>query len=96
MDKSVVGKKKVNSKMKHPYITRVKGICGGRPIIDGTRTPVRSIVGYYKMGMSVEEILEDLPHLTPAKVFDALSYYYDHQDEIERDIEENMKAARET
>ncbi|MGQ9631398.1 MAG: DUF433 domain-containing protein [bacterium] len=82
--------------MKHPYVVKVEGICGGRPIIDGTRTPVRSIVGYYKMGMSVEEILEDLPHLTPTQVFDALSYYYDHQEEIEKDIEENMRAARET
>ena len=71
----------------HPYIVRVEGICGGRPIIIGTRTPVRSIVGYHKMGMSVEDILEGLPHLKPAHVYDALSYYYDHQEEIEQDIE---------
>ncbi|MFZ1238841.1 MAG: DUF433 domain-containing protein, partial [Anaerolineae bacterium] len=24
------------------------GICGGRPIIQGTRTPIKAIVGYYK------------------------------------------------
>jgi len=71
----------------HPYIVRVEGICGGRPIIIGTRTPVRSIVGYHKMGMSVEDILEGLPHLKPAHVYDALSYYYDYQEEIEQDIE---------
>jgi uncharacterized protein (DUF433 family) len=70
----------------HPYIVRVEGICGGRPIIVGTRTPVRSIVGYHKMGMSVEDILEGLPHLKPFHVYDALSYYYDHQEEIEQDI----------
>jgi uncharacterized protein (DUF433 family) len=69
------------------YITRVPGICGGRPIIKGTRTPVRSLVGYYKMGLSVEEILEGLPHLTPAQVYEALSYYHDHLSEIEEDIE---------
>jgi uncharacterized protein (DUF433 family) len=71
----------------HPFIVRAKGICGGRPIIVGTRTPVRSIVGYHKMGMSVEDILEGLPHLKPVHVYDALSYYYDHQEEIEQDIE---------
>lgn len=70
----------------HPFIVWVEGICGGRPIIVGTRTPVRSIVGYHKMGMSVEDILEGLPHLKPVHVYDALSYYYDHQDEIEQDI----------
>jgi uncharacterized protein (DUF433 family) len=70
-----------------PYITRRPAVCGGQPIIAGTRTPVKSIVGYYKIGMSVEEILEGLPHLSPAQVFAALSYYHDHQAEIEQDIE---------
>ena len=69
------------------YITHDPAVCGGRPIIRGTRTPVKSIVGYYKLGMSVEEILEGLPHLTPAQVYEALSYYHDHLAEIEQDIE---------
>ena len=72
------------------HITRVPGVCGGRPIIKGTRTAVKSVVGYYKMGLSVEEILKGLPHLTPAQVYEALSYYHDHQAEIERDIEETQ------
>lgn len=71
------------------YITRVPGICGGRPIVKGTRTTVKAIVGYYKMGLTVEEILEGLPHLTPAQVYEALSYYHDHQSEIEQDIEQS-------
>ena len=71
------------------YITRVPEVCGGRPIIAGTRTPVKSIVGYYKMGLSMEEVLEGLPHLTPAQIYEALSYYHDHQSEIEQDIEES-------
>ena len=70
------------------YITRVAGVCGGQPIVKGTRTPVKAIVGYHKLGLSVEEILEGLPHLTPAQVYEALSYYYDHQAEVEHDIEE--------
>ena len=72
------------------YITRVPGVCGGRPIIKGTRTPVKAIIGYYKFGLSVEEILEGLPHLTPAQVYEALSYYHDHQAEIEQDIQEGQ------
>ena len=43
------------------------------------------------MGMTVEEILEGLPHLKPAEVYDALAYYFDHQEEIERDIEEDSE-----
>ena len=71
------------------YITRVPEICGGRPIIKGTRIPVKALAGYYKMGLSVEEILEGLPQLTPAQVYEALSYYHDHLSEIEQDIEES-------
>src|SRR3989304_8051930 len=70
------------------YITQVSGVCGGRPIIKGTRTPVKAIVGYYKLGLSVEEILEGLPHLSAAQIYDAISYYLDHQEEIERDFKE--------
>lgn len=70
------------------YITRVPEICGGRPIIKGTRIPIKAIIGYYKMGLSVEEILEGLPQLTPSQVYEALSYYHDHVTEIEQDIEE--------
>ena len=69
------------------YITRVPDICGGRPIIKGTRIPVKTIVGYYKMGLDAEEILDGLPQLTPAQVYEALSYYHDFSLEIEQDIE---------
>ena len=71
------------------YITTVAGVCGSQPIIKGTRTPVKAVVGYYRMGLSVEEILEGLPHLTPAQIYEALSYYHDHQEAIERDIEQS-------
>ena len=73
-----------------PYITCVPDVCGGRPVVTGTRTSVRTIVGYYKMGLSLDEIIEGLPHLNPAQIFAALSYYYDHKAEIEKDIEDNQ------
>ncbi|MBI4455129.1 MAG: DUF433 domain-containing protein [Acidobacteria bacterium] len=79
----------MRTKTAYRYISRSNAVCGGQPIITGTRTPVKSIVGYYKLGLSVEEILEGLPHLTPAQVHEALSYYHDHQEEIERDIASN-------
>ncbi len=69
------------------YIEQTPNIHGGRPVIKGTQTPVKSIVGYYKLGLSVEGILEGLPYLTPAQIFEALSHYHDHQAKIEQDIE---------
>lgn len=49
-------------------------ILGGEPIIGGTRTPVRAVVELWRMAISPEQIPDHLPHLTPAQVFDALSY----------------------
>ncbi|HET6203756.1 MAG TPA: DUF433 domain-containing protein [Planctomycetota bacterium] len=57
-------------------------------LIRGTRVHVRAVVEYWKQGLSIEEILEALPHLRPAQVLDALSYYHDHRAAIEREIRE--------
>ncbi|PYV17178.1 MAG: DUF433 domain-containing protein [Acidobacteria bacterium] len=73
----------------HPYIVSDDQILGGEPIIRGTRTPVRAIVETWRMGVAAEEIPNGLPHLTLAQVFDALSYYSDHQEEINAAIERN-------
>jgi uncharacterized protein (DUF433 family) len=73
----------------HPYIVRVAGVCDGRPLIKGTRISVRHIAQSYKAGDTVEEILQAHPHLKAAAVHDAISYYLDHQPEIEQEIREN-------
>lgn len=75
---------------RHRYIVRKKDILSGEPIIEGTRTPVRAIVELWQQGVLPEEIPGQLPHLTLAQVFDALSYYSDHQDEIDEYIERNQ------
>jgi uncharacterized protein (DUF433 family) len=72
----------------HPHIVRRPDISGGEPIIRGTRISVRHIVERVRAGQSVDEILAALPRLTIAQVYDALSYYHDHQAEIDRLIED--------
>lgn len=74
---------------KHRYIVRNDEILSGEPIIEGTRTSVRAIVQLWRQGVFPEEIPRHLPHLTLAQVFDALSYYSDHQEEIKFHIERN-------
>lgn len=73
----------------HAYIVTDDQILSGEPIIRGTRTPVRAIVELWRLGVAPEEVPRRLPHLTLAQVFDALSYYSDHQGEINRHIERN-------
>ena len=73
----------------HAYIVRDDQILSGEPIIKGTRTPVRAVVETWRLGISPEEVVAHLPHLTLAQVFDALSYFADHQEEILGFIERN-------
>ena len=72
------------------YVTRNPEILSGEPIITGTRTSVRAIVGLWRLGVMPEEIISHLPHLTLAQVFDALSFYLDYQSEINEYIERNQ------
>ena len=72
------------------YVTRNSEILSREPIITGTRTSVRAIVCLWQQGIAPEEILSHLPHLTLAQVFDALSFYLDHQAEINEYIERNQ------
>lgn len=73
----------------HHYIVKDEAVLSGEPIVRGTRTPVRALVELWRLGIAPEEIPAQLPHLTLAQVFDALSYYEDHQAEIHAYIERN-------
>jgi uncharacterized protein (DUF433 family) len=81
-------------KVTHPHITSNPKICGGSAIIAGTRFPVRSVVIYIlRHGLTPEELVAQFPYLTLAQVHDALTYYYDNREEIEKDIAENTEEA---
>ncbi len=69
-------------------IVRTPGICGGRPHIAGTSVSVMRIAGWYKLGLTPEEIVAEIPHLTLAQVYAALAYYHANREEIDRDLAE--------
>jgi uncharacterized protein (DUF433 family) len=73
----------------HPHVIRRPGTCGGAPLIRGTRITVRHLALLHQEGASVEDMLKAFPHLEPSWVHDALSYYLDHREEIQREIEAN-------
>jgi uncharacterized protein (DUF433 family) len=77
---------------KHAYIEIVDKIAGPQAMIRGTRVPVSIIIGYLHTEETPESLVKNiLPHLTLAQVYDALSYYHDHQDEIEQELQENKE-----
>jgi uncharacterized protein (DUF433 family) len=50
------------------YIVRDPKICGGEPVIKGTRVTVRTILASLAEGARIEKILEDFPTLTEEAV----------------------------
>ena len=74
---------------KNRYIVRDDNILSGEPIIKGTRTPVRAIAETWRQDVPPEQIPTLMPHLTLAQLFDALSYYSEHQEEINTYIGRN-------
>lgn len=69
------------------HVERRPGVCGGVPVIRGTRFPVRSVAVYVlRQGMTAEEMVRDWPHLTLAQIHGALAYYYENQAEIDADL----------
>jgi uncharacterized protein (DUF433 family) len=45
------------------YIDRDPGVCGGEPVVKGTRVTVRTVLASLAEGMSIAEILADFPTL---------------------------------
>ena len=83
----------VRHDLTHPYVESVPEVLGRETVVKGTRTPVRAIVERWKFGESVDEIARSLPHLRLAQIFDALGYYDDHREEVEKYIELNRVPA---
>ncbi len=73
----------------HPHIVRREGFRGGKPIVRGASIAVWLIVSMWKAGDSLEEIHAAYSHVKLAAFYDAISYYFDHQAEIDQQIEDN-------
>jgi uncharacterized protein (DUF433 family) len=74
-------------------IERDEAVRGGRPKIAGTGMTVSRVAGWYKVGMTPEEIALEYPHLTLAQVHAASTYYHANRDEIEEDLLRDQVAA---
>jgi len=58
----------------YSHITKIPGVCGGRPAIDHTRVRVLNIVYLLKEGYRPERMLEQYSDLNLAQVHAALAY----------------------
>ena len=82
-----------SAEVKHPHVERVRGRCGGEPILRGTRFPVRSIVEYvYRQGLLPEQMVREWKELSLAAIHDALSYYHDNRSLMDKFIRLNQQS----
>jgi uncharacterized protein (DUF433 family) len=65
------------------FIARTPGIKRGTPHIAGTGVTVRTLARWYKLGLSPEEIVSEIPHVSLAQVYAALAYYHANRADME-------------
>jgi len=58
----------------HRYITRDPQICGGEPVITGTRVTLRTVLASLAAGDTVEDILADFPTLSDDTVHAVIAF----------------------
>jgi uncharacterized protein (DUF433 family) len=76
----------------HPYVIHDERISGGSAVIKGTRTRVVDIVIEYEyLVHSPDEIINAHPYLTLQQIHDALSYYYENREEIDKKIKDEKE-----
>lgn len=75
-------------------ITADPSIRSGRPRIAGTGVTVQTVVQWYKLGSSPEEIADNFGHLSLAQVHAALAFYHANRDRIEADLLADDRLAR--
>jgi uncharacterized protein (DUF433 family) len=68
----------------------------GVPWITGANTKVKEVVlDKLAHNSTPEEMHEQYPHLSLAQIHAALSYYYEHQPEVDADIERDNRFVEE-
>ena len=70
-------------------IIRDPKICGGEPIVAGTRVPVSSVVVQWQLYRDRSRVLSAFPRLDESSLNAALSYYEANRQEIDRLIDES-------
>jgi uncharacterized protein (DUF433 family) len=56
------------------------------PTVRGSDVSIREIADYHLRGDTIDDLRRRFGHLSPAQIYGALAYYYDHADEIDRAI----------
>ena len=56
------------------YIVRDRKVCGGEPVLKGTRVTLRTVLASLAEGAGIQDILADFPTLTEDHVRAAIAF----------------------
>lgn len=75
------------------HITLLDGVRSGLAVVTGTRIAVHDVIGLILNGAGVDDVVKSFPALTRAQVYECLSYYEEHQAEIDCAVARQMAEA---
>ena len=79
----------------YPHIEKVEGSSARLRRMPRIRVG-QLVIDYLNHGWSADEICILYPHLKLAEVHSAMAYYFDHQSEIDGEIEEEQRLSAES
>jgi uncharacterized protein (DUF433 family) len=74
----------------YPHIEKVEGEPARLERMPRIRV-AQLVQNYRDYAGSIDEICNQFPHLKPAEVHSAMAYYFDHQAEIDQEIDDEIK-----
>ena len=77
------------ARTEHPHVVVVRRDGGERAVIKGTGLSVSLIAALFNRGETPAGLLSLYPNLTPGALYDAISYYFDHKADIDREIHQD-------
>jgi uncharacterized protein (DUF433 family) len=79
---------RVETPTEHPHVVIIDRPAGPCAVIKGTRLAVWWLMRQLRVGDTPEDIVHGWNYLSLASIYDGISYYHDHRDEIDPIIEE--------
>ena len=67
-------------------IESIPNVCGGSPVLKGTRMPVKALASHHRSGMDAAELARQFD-LAPELVYAGLAFYFANQPAVDAELE---------
>ena len=67
-------------------IESIPNVCGGSPVLKGTRMPVKALASHHKAGIDAAELARQFD-LAPELVYSGLAFYFANHVAVEAELE---------